>query len=66
MEEVNQALAQGTFRKVRGKKVVTELEEAGMYYVAEKYHQQYLQKGGRFGMPQSAEKNATDRIRCYG
>jgi peptide-methionine (S)-S-oxide reductase len=66
MEEVNQALAQGAFRKVRGNKVVTELEEAGMCYVAEKYHQQYLARGGRFGMAQSAEKGASDRIRCYG
>ena len=66
VEEVNQALAQGKFRKVRGNKVVTELEEAGFYYVAEKYHQQYLQRGGRFGRPQSADKGAADKIRCYG
>lgn len=39
---------------------------AGDYYIAEKYHQQYLAKGGRFGMPQSAEKGATENIRCYG
>lgn len=39
---------------------------AGDYYIAEKYHQQYLAKGGRFGMPQSAEKGNTDTIRCYG
>ena len=46
--------------------MVTELEEAGMYYSAEPYHQQYLSKGGRFGFGQSAEKGATDKIRCYG
>lgn len=39
---------------------------AGDYYIAEKYHQQYLAKGGRFGMPQSAEKGNSDTIRCYG
>lgn len=28
--------------------------------------QQYLSRGGRFNRPQSAEKGATDKIRCYG
>lgn len=65
-EEVNKQLAEGTFRKVAGRKVVTELEEAGLYYVAEPYHQQYLAKGGRFGFVQSAEKGAAEKIRCYG
>lgn len=65
-EEVNKQLAEGTFRKVGGKKVVTELEEAGLYYVAEPYHQQYLARGGRFGFAQSAEKGAAEKIRCYG
>lgn len=31
------------------------------FYLAEEYHQRYLEKGG-----QSAEKNATETIRCYG
>lgn len=44
----------------------TELEDAQVFYPAEEYHQQYLSKGGRFGKPQSAEKGATDTIRCYG
>jgi len=44
----------------------TELEEAKVYYPAEEYHQQYLEKGGRGGRPQSAEKGATETIRCYG
>ncbi len=64
--EASEQLAQGTFRKVRGRSVVAELEPAGDYYVAEKYHQQYLARGGRFGMAQSAEKNDTSTIRCYG
>ncbi len=64
--EAGEQLAQGTFRKVRGRSVVTELEPAGDYYVAEKYHQQYLARGGRFGMAQSTEKNDTSAIRCYG
>lgn len=33
---------------------------------AEDYHQQYLEKGGRFGQPQSAAKSCSDPIRCYG
>ncbi len=28
--------------------------------------EQYLQKGGRFGSPQSAAKGASDPVRCYG
>ena len=32
-----------------------------VFYPAEGYHQQYLQKGG-----QSAEKNAPEAVRCYG
>lgn len=66
IQEVNEKLANGTFRRVQRSKVVVELQEAGLYYVAEKYHQQYLARGGRFGQPQSAEKGATDKIRCYG
>ncbi|KAK9845330.1 hypothetical protein WJX81_003596 [Elliptochloris bilobata] len=64
--EASEQLAQGTFRPVRGRSLVTELAPAGDYYLAEKYHQQYLAKGGRFGMAQSADKGATDKIRCYG
>ena len=33
----------------------------GLWFYAEGYHQQYLQKGG-----QSAEKNAAEKVRCYG
>eukprot|EP00250_Pteridium_aquilinum_P006010 c16008_g1_i1 orf=373-885(+) len=49
-----------------GKKIVTELLPAGEFYPAEDYHQQYLEKGGRFGLKQSARKGCTDPIRCYG
>ena len=49
-----------------GSKVVSELQPASDYYVAEGYHQQYLEKGGNYGRPQSAEKGANDKIRCYG
>eukprot|EP00633_Aureoumbra_lagunensis_P001011 CAMPEP_0197301714 /NCGR_PEP_ID=MMETSP0890-20130614/50573_1 /TAXON_ID=44058 ORGANISM="Aureoumbra lagunensis, Strain CCMP1510" /NCGR_SAMPLE_ID=MMETSP0890 /ASSEMBLY_ACC=CAM_ASM_000533 /LENGTH=170 /DNA_ID=CAMNT_0042781083 /DNA_START=624 /DNA_END=1135 /DNA_ORIENTATION=+ len=51
--------------KFRGQ-IVTEVESATVFWPAEEYHQQYLQKGGRFGVPQSAEKGATETIRCYG
>ena len=43
-----------------GKKVVTELLSAKKWYTAEKYHQQYLSKGGRIGMAQSSEKGCKD------
>ena len=66
IEQVNKQLAEGSFRRVAGKKVVAELADATMYYVAEPYHQQYLSKGGRYGFGQSAEKGATEKIRCYG
>jgi len=42
-------------------KVVTEVRRAMVFWPAEKYHQRYLQKGG-----QSAEKEATAPVRCYG
>eukprot|EP00188_Purpureofilum_apyrenoidigerum_P002176 Plantae.Rhodophyta-Purpureofilum_apyrenoidigerum.ctg23193.p1 GENE.Plantae.Rhodophyta-Purpureofilum_apyrenoidigerum.ctg23193~~Plantae.Rhodophyta-Purpureofilum_apyrenoidigerum.ctg23193.p1 ORF type:complete len:365 (-),score=69.88 Plantae.Rhodophyta-Purpureofilum_apyrenoidigerum.ctg23193:601-1695(-) len=41
--------------------VVTEVEKLKKFYVAEEYHQQYLEKGG-----QSAKKGSKDQIRCYG
>ena len=48
------------------KPIATELKAATPFWPAEKYHQQYLEKGGRFGMPQDASKGAMDEIRCYG
>lgn len=41
--------------------VKTEISPAATFFDAEDYHQQYLQKGG-----QSAKKQATETIRCYG
>jgi peptide-methionine (S)-S-oxide reductase len=55
-----------TLNEKLGGQVVTEVEEIRNYTVAEEYHQQYLEKGGRFGRPQSARKQCTDPIRCYG
>ncbi len=66
IEEVNKKLQSNAFRRVIGSKVVSELQPASDYYIAEDYHQQYLQKGGNYGRAQSAEKGATDKIRCYG
>ncbi|MCO5592693.1 hypothetical protein L7F22_046696 [Adiantum nelumboides] len=48
------------------KKVVTEILHAKKFYRAEEYHQQYLEKRGRFGFRQSTEKGCNDPIRCYG
>lgn len=46
-----------------GKDTVVEIVngEDIPFYLAESYHQRYLEKGG-----QSAEKGATETIRCYG
>ena len=46
--------------------VATEVEPLDNFSLAEDYHQQYLERGGRFGNTQSAEKQCTDPIRCYG
>lgn len=46
--------------------VASECMKADVFWPAEKYHQQYLEKGGRMGAPQSAEKGSKDTIRCYG
>jgi len=52
--------------KYGSRKIASELKAAMPFWPAEKYHQQYLEKGGRFGMGQSANKGCTDPIRCYG
>ena len=46
--------------------IATECREATIFWPAERYHQQYLENGGRFGTPQSADKGCADEIRCYG
>eukprot|EP01024_Parvocaulis_polyphysoides_P038392 TRINITY_DN34471_c1_g1_i1.p1 TRINITY_DN34471_c1_g1~~TRINITY_DN34471_c1_g1_i1.p1 ORF type:complete len:276 (-),score=31.60 TRINITY_DN34471_c1_g1_i1:135-908(-) len=66
IKEFNNQLQQGNIKKWRGQQIVAELKPATDFYVAEKYHQQYLSKGGRFGLAQSAEKGCSDAIRCYG
>ena len=50
-----------------GRDVVTEVLPARVFWPAEEVHQRFLEKGnGRSGTPQSAEKGATETIRCYG
>jgi len=61
--------AAAVFEKVKARyrsPIATELKPATLYWPAEKYHQQYLEKGGRMGMAQSAAKGCKDSIRCYG
>ncbi|KAE9614794.1 hypothetical protein Lal_00036124 [Lupinus albus] len=53
-------------QKQSNRKIVTEILPAKKFYRAEEYHQQYLEKGGRFGFRQSAAKGCNDPIRCYG
>jgi peptide-methionine (S)-S-oxide reductase len=66
-EQKKVAQARFELEQTRYKKpIATELLDATPFWPAEKYHQQYLEKGGRGGNPQSAAKGATDTIRCYG
>eukprot|EP00183_Erythrolobus_madagascarensis_P001177 CAMPEP_0185848904 /NCGR_PEP_ID=MMETSP1354-20130828/3612_1 /TAXON_ID=708628 /ORGANISM="Erythrolobus madagascarensis, Strain CCMP3276" /LENGTH=178 /DNA_ID=CAMNT_0028549365 /DNA_START=337 /DNA_END=873 /DNA_ORIENTATION=+ len=44
-----------------GRETVVELKGATTFWMAEDYHQKYLEKGG-----QDASKGATETIRCYG
>ncbi|CAA2973974.1 peptide methionine sulfoxide reductase A1-like [Olea europaea subsp. europaea] len=53
-------------QELLNRKIVTEILPAKKFYRAEQYHQQYLEKGGRFGLKQSAGKGCNDPIRCYG
>lgn len=53
-------------KKYERKKIASECLAATPFWPAEKYHQQYLEMGGRSGRPQSAKKGCTDNIRCYG
>ncbi|KAL0385192.1 UNVERIFIED_CONTAM: Peptide methionine sulfoxide reductase [Sesamum radiatum] len=53
-------------KEIKDKKIVTEILPAKKFYRAEEYHQQYLEKGGRNGLKQSAAKGCNDPIRCYG
>ena len=43
--------------------VATEVEPLDNFSLAEDFHQHYLERGGRFGRAQSAEKQCTDPIR---
>jgi peptide-methionine (S)-S-oxide reductase len=62
-EQEAAAVARFTKEQVTyGKKpIATEMKAATAFWPAEKYHQQYLEKGG-----QNANKGAVDTIRCYG
>ena len=46
--------------------IQTEIRPASVFYPAEAEHQDYLARGGRFGVPQSTKKGSKDPIRCYG
>lgn len=56
----------GGLQRRLSRKILTELKPAAIFWPAEEYHQRYLEKGGRFGRPQSADKGADEEVRCYG
>lgn len=58
-DEEQRVVAQEAKDKIDG--AVTEILPATIFWPAEEYHQQYLEKGG-----QSAKKMCNDPIRCYG
>lgn len=67
--EEQRTIAEKTIARLQPKfsgQIVTEIEMMEKYNPAEDYHQQYLERGGRFGRPQSAEKGCSDPVRCYG
>lgn len=66
MNEEHKEIAETCKEEVKirfGREIVVEIVDGSEVpvYVAESYHQQYLEKGG-----QDASKGATDSIRCYG
>jgi len=52
--------------RTSGRKVMTEVLPAQVFYPAEAEHQKYLENGGRFGRAQDPAKGCRDPIRCYG
>jgi peptide-methionine (S)-S-oxide reductase len=64
-----EAIAKARFeeeKKNYNRPIASELKPAMPFWPGEKYHQQYLEKGGRFGTAQDSSKGATEKIRCYG
>ena len=59
-----QQVAQARLAAIPG--CAVEAEPFRIFWPAEQYHQQYLEKGGRNGRAQSAAKMCNDPIRCYG
>lgn len=52
-------------QKLLNRTIVTEILPAKKFYRAEDYHQQYLEKGGRFGFKQSAVKGCNKSSVLY-
>ena len=66
LEVAEKIIAAEQAKLPKGRMIHTECKRAAIFWPAEELHQQYLQKGGRFGSPQAATKGCTDPVRCYG
>jgi peptide-methionine (S)-S-oxide reductase len=65
-QQLQQQQSNNKNNSYKTKPIASECRAATSFWPAERYHQQYLAKGGRLGTPQSPEKGCTDEIRCYG
>lgn len=66
LEAAKKIVAREQAKLPDGRMIHTEAKKATVFWPAEEMHQQFLQKGGRFGSPQSASKGCSDKVRCYG
>ena len=67
-DEINCSIATGTYHgPAMGSTWQAEIAPAGAWHRAEEYHQKYLENGrGRSGIKQSARKQCTNPVVCYG
>lgn len=67
-DDINRSIAKGTYHgPASGTTWQAEIAPAGAWHRGERYHQKYLENGrGRSGIKQSARKQCTNPVICYG